>query len=410
MTTSLPRLATTLLLVALPWIFISHAHSTPRCEGKLLRTEITDRQNATLALLWQKKYAELQQRMDGFLGSYTEGKISDEELFYEFGAFDRWGPSIEPLIQGWITLYPRSFAALHALALYTNSSAWQSRGTELAGKTSPQQFEELRKRLRLARELSIRSLDLHPKPILAYQQLMANAKGLEFDLPIEASPSKESASKLPFSLIPRPDVLPILRESLRVQPDNTIVRETYATLLAPRWGGSLDSLVEFSKPSAHPGLSSDRLASVSFTATMEVASDYWFRKKLDEAVSVLETASRICRLNQPFVDIANIRLSQSRFEDALKAADSALSVVPTSSTGMLLKAKALRGLGKHTDAVRLLQRLAPEGLSEVSYLLGEYYAAGEGGLPHDISEARRLMGIAARAGNESARRRLHALN
>jgi len=405
------RAATSSLCVALIFGFAGGAKATPRCEGKLPRIEIADRQNTTLSLLKEKKYAELQRRMDAFLTSYTDGRISDEELFYEFGAFDRWGPFLEPLIQEWITRYPKSFAAVHALSLHATAVAWQLRGDSLARETSDQQFRDFDKRLRVARDLSMRSLELHPKPILAYQQLMASAKGLKFDLRIEVPPVRTSTFlQEPPLASPRPDVLPILRESLRIQPDNTIVRETYVTLLAPKWGGNLDSLVAYSKASAHPGLQPDRLAAVSYAATMEIASDYRFRKKLDEAVPILEIASRICRLNQPFVDIANVRLGQDRFEEALKAANDAMSLVPDSSTGSLLKAKALRGLSRHHEAVVLLQRLAPEGMPEVLYLLGEYYATGEGGLSLDTAQARRLLGLAARAGDERATKRLQTLN
>ncbi len=401
------------LSVALVCAFLALLHSdpsqsTPRCDGTLLRSEISERQEATLAVVRAKKYAALQRRMDGFLAAYVVGKITDEELFYEFGAFDRWGPWLTPILQEWVERYPRSFAAHHAMSLHVSSIAWQIRGTALARDTSVQQMSEFTERLRSARGWSLRSIPLHTKPILAYQQLMANAKAITFDVQLTASSTAVQATKL--AEIPRPDVVPILQESIRIQPDNTIVRNAYVWVLAPRWGGSFEALREYAKPSTHSDLPADRRASVSYEATMQIASDFWFLERLDEAVSTYEMASRICRLNGPFISIGQIRLEQRRFEDALRAGDAALALVPGSAEANRVRAPALRGLGRHAEAVALLRNLTSEGWPDVQYLLGEYYLTGTGGVTVDRAEARRLFGIAAKTGYEPALKRLQSLS
>src|SRR6266446_8099762 len=78
------------------------ASATPRCEGKLPRLQTDMRQEQTLQLLRDKKYDELQARMDGFLTEYLAGHLTDEELSLEFHAFYRWGPSLTPLFQEWV--------------------------------------------------------------------------------------------------------------------------------------------------------------------------------------------------------------------------------------------------------------------------------------------------------------------
>src|SRR5687767_6224549 len=329
------------------------SQSTPRCEGILLRSEIDERQEATLAVLRAKKYADLQRRMDGFLAAYVDGKITDEELFYEFGAFDRWGPWLTPVLREWLERYPRSFAAHHAMSLHVSSIAWQARGGAVPRDTSVQQQSEFTARLGSAREWSLRSIPLHPKPILAYQQLMSNAKGIAFDIRLPTPSTAVQATKL--AEIPRPDVIPILQESIRIQPDNTVVRNAYVSVLAPRWGGSFEALREYANPSTHSGLPADRRASVSFEATMQIASEFWFLERLDAAASTYEVASRICRLNGPFINIAQIRLKQRRFEEALRAGDAALALVPGSAQANRVRAPALQGLGRHADAVALLK-------------------------------------------------------
>jgi len=385
--------------------------ATPRCEGRLLLTQIDARQEQTLTLLRAKAFDQLQRHMDAFLDAYVAGTLSDEELFFEFGAFDRWSPALTPLFQEWLTLYPRSYAAYHAMALHTASVAWQARGGKLASETSAQQMSEFTRRLRDARDWSLRSIALHSKPILAYQQLMTNAKAIPFDTRLPNSDGKGPLPKLDlFEPTPRPDVLPILRESIRLQPDNTIVRVAYVTVLAPRWGGGLGALLDYSRPRAHVGLPPDRVAAVTYEATMEIANDFRFRKRFDDAVVMYEAASRICRLNPPLVEIGNVRLKQERYAEALSAADAAVSVVPGSRSGLRIRALALHGLSRQEEAATLLQRLAPEGWPDVLYLLGDYYTKGAGGLNKDPGEARRLFGIAARGGDERAMKQLQAMD
>jgi Domain of unknown function (DUF4034) len=387
------------------------AVATPRCEGKLLLSQIGERQEVTLSLLRAKAFDQLQRRMDGFLDAYVSGTLSDEELFYEFGAFDRWSPSLSPLFTDWLSKNPRSFAAHQAMAIHLYSVAWQARGGEFSSETSGQQMSEFKRRLRESRDWSLRSIPLHPKPVLAYQLLMANAKGLPFDV---ALPTNDRQAPTAGNGIggqsPRPDVLPILMQSIRLQPDNTIVREAYVALLAPRWGGSLDALLDFSRPKALVGLPPDRAAAIAYAATMEIASDLRLRERLDEAVAAYEAASRLCRLNGPLVEIGNIRLKQQRYTDALNAGQAALSAVAGSRSGLRINALALHGLGRYQESAVLLQRLAPDGSPDIIYLLGEYFSNGVGGMQKDPVEARRLFRVAAQGGNEKALKRLQELD
>lgn len=403
-----PRLSMLALLLATV-AAAAPSQATPRCEGTLLMSEIGRRQEATLVLLREKRYDELQQHMDGFLAAWDVRRIGDEELFYEFGAFDRWGPFLTPLMQEWIARHPASYAAHHAMALHLSSRAWQARGTALGRDTSDAQMQGFDQGLAAAREMSLKAIKLHPRPLLSYQQLVKDAKARRLpDTTLAGLLGTVRATLKADPLQPRPDVLPLLEAAQRIQPDNVIVRHAYIGVLAPRWGGSLDALQDYARPARHPGLSPDRLASVSYGATMEIASDHWFMKRPDDAVAVLEVAAKLCRLNQPWVDIANIRLEQQRHAEALQAADQTIAIVPTSSSGHLLRARALRGLGRHEEAVRVLQRLAPEGMAEVAYLLGEYHESGSGGLPRDVAEARRLYEIAARGGEARALKKLQA--
>lgn len=385
------------------------ALATPRCEGRLLQRQIDLRQEDTLVLLRARDFPALQARMDRLLDAYTAGTFTDEELFFEFGAFDRWSPQLTPIFQEWVARFPRSYAAHHAMALHTSAVAWQARGGRLASETSRQQFTEFDVGLRSARDWVLRSMALHPKPILAYQLMMTNAKALRLDVALPGAEVPAPPNVRPTPRNPRPDVLPLLRQSQRVQADNSVVRVAYATVLAPRWGGSLEALEALAGPESVAGLPADRAAAVRYAVLTEIASDHRFNRRLDEAARGYEAAARECRVNQPLIAVADIRLEQGRFSDALAAADAALAVVPGGNAATRSRALALRALGRHEEAVPLLQRLLPEGLPDVAWLLGEYHENGTGGLKRDLAEAKRHYAIAARLGDTRAAQRLQVL-
>ena len=305
--------------------------------------------------------------------------------------------------------FPASYAAHQAMALHMYSVAWQMRGSALAHETSRAQMDEFHLRLLDARHWAASAIKLHPKPILAFQQLTAHAKAQRLDTEFLTSLGLKPGTATRGPLSPRPDVLPRLDAANRLQPDNSVVRTAYVTVLAPRWGGTLEALEEYASPTSHPRLPPDRLAAVSYAALMEIGSDYEFRKQPERAITYYQQASKLCRQNLPFINVARIRIDQKRYAEALEASDAAVALVPDGSIASRYRAYALSGVGRHREAVDLLKRLAPEGSSDVAYFLGEYYARGEGGLTQDLVEARRLFGIAARGGDERAIRRLEAL-
>jgi tetratricopeptide (TPR) repeat protein len=371
-------------------LFRLDAAATPRCEGRLPRVQIEEQQEETLKLLRGRKFDELQARMDERLAAYVAGRLTDEELFYEFGAFDRWGPFLTPLFEEWIAKFPRSYAAHQGMALHRQSMAHSRRGSGYASETSPQQWGEFFRLMDDARDWARKATALHPRPILSHGLLVFTARGLRaWEVGDEPQRSLEA--------------------SLRLQPDNIVVRKAWVELIEPRWGGSIAQLEAYAKPSAHPGLPPDRMAAVAYEARMEIAAEYRRLERHDAAVRHYEKAAALCRLNQPWMEISMIRRDQRRFDDALKAADKAVEIYPGSRDGMRLQAEALNGLGRYDECFKILTRLAPGGSAAVLYMLGEFYAHGVGGAQRDMAEARRLFQLAAQGGEARAAERLKYL-
>ncbi len=387
---------------------ISTVGATPHCEGKHDAVAIEEQQEISLGLLRAKKYDALQKRMDAFLAAYVAGRTTDEQLVYEFGAFDRWGPFLSPLVDEWVALHPKSFAAHHAKTLHLAAVAWQKRGEKLARDTSSQQFAEFQKAMAATQDSAIRSIALHPKPILAHHMLMNIGRAVRTleakRLGVAASPEKPSPKT------PRPDLLPILAEAQRVQPDNIIVRVAYIQAVAPRWGGSFEAVREYAKRETHANsMSPDRVDHVVYEATTQIASDHAFRGEWEQAVEQFTAAAGICKLTAPFLEISNIRMIQKRPADALAAADALLEREPGGIYGRVLRMRALGPLGRHAEAAELAKALSPAGVPEATFVLGEYHLSGEGGVEKDPAQARRLISASARSGYEPAIERLATL-
>jgi len=331
------------------------AIATPRCEGKLTGAQIDADQEETLKLLRCKKYAELQARMDRFLTSYVQGRLTDEELHLEFDAFFRWSEMLTPLFQEWVDKFPKSHAAHQAMAIHLSSVAWRARGDKFANETSAEQFARFDKQIKVSQSWAMRALELSKKPILSYQLLLDNTVAIG-----EARPFADR----------------ILADSLRVQPDNVIVRQAYVRLLTPKWGGSVEQLEEFASRASHPGLPADRLDAVAYRARLEIAEEYWRRKDYDAAIAQYERATKLCRRSEPWIRIGEIRLVQEKPAEALAAAETALKMPPDNVDPRAAQARALHGVGRQTEALPILTELAPKGNRFVQCLLAEYYAFG----------------------------------
>jgi tetratricopeptide (TPR) repeat protein len=357
------------------------AAATPRCQGKLLREQIEVKQEETLRLLRDKQYGDLQAHMDGLLQAYAKGKLTDEELSFEFHAFDRWAPWLTPLFHEWLAKFPDSYAGTQGMAMHLSAVAWSKRGQSSAADTSDQQMEQFEKSLRSAQDWATRAIPLFKKPIVSYELLLNNSTAL--------------SDARPYG--PR-----LLKESLSVEPDNVIVRQAFIHFLDPRWGGSNEAIEAFAQRSVHPNLPQDRFDSVVYSAHLQMGNNLFVDKKYERAVEQYKEAAKSCQLNAPWVKISELRIVQEKYSEALEAAEAALKVTPDGQEALKYKAESLNGLKRFNEAYPLLLRLAPQGDPVVLVILGEYYGLGQGGAPRNIDEARRLFLASSKAGNKRA--------
>jgi hypothetical protein len=68
----------------------------------------------------------------------------------------------------------------------------------------------------------------------------------------------------------------MLDESLRIAPDNFVVRYKYFNTLQTRWGGSLQQMIDFERDARAPGLSD---AQMKYFANLIAVERKWLRAK-----------------------------------------------------------------------------------------------------------------------------------
>jgi hypothetical protein len=211
-------------------------------------------QRESLNLLRQARFTELDAKMNGIQRSYELGKISDEHLLHEFRTFYDTDPALEGRYNGWIAKLPGSYAALMARGIYYRYLGKQARGTRYISDTPRAQLDLMSAYLVKAMRDYNASLTLAKKPLLTYHSILAVTM-LEGDDDVART---------------------MLRESIRVDPRNFIVRYKYFATLQTRWGGSLEQMLEFEQQARAAGLSQTQL---KYFASMIAVERKWLQQE-----------------------------------------------------------------------------------------------------------------------------------
>ena len=182
--------------------------------------------------------------LDRVLTAYGDSVRRDYRVEYRFfdayGAFGVAMPSLEPRLNEWVKLRPKSVAALLARANYYRASAWHARGTSLARETTAAQFQ----RMKGFFERSVADLGaahrLDPNSIVAYRQMIdiATSRG-------DVASSRQ-----------------MLDQALKVQPYSFVLRAAHMYSLLPRWGGSYKAMAQFAQESMPYAKRNPRIAAL----------------------------------------------------------------------------------------------------------------------------------------------------
>lgn len=204
--------------------------------------------------LVSRDYAGLERQYGRYLDSYVTNKISEEELSLKFAVFSK-GSGFESRYDEWVSAYPKSYSARLARGVYRVADAWNKRSTKFANETTDEQFRGFTETLELAASDLQASLELFPKPVESYRQLINASKGLKHD----------SARSL-------------LDAALKLDPKAYYPRDAYLLTITPKWGGSELLMSKFIKQCKSSSMSDKNKAHIEGMQYYYLAEQAWWRK------------------------------------------------------------------------------------------------------------------------------------
>ena len=266
--------------------------------------------------------------LDRVLAAYGDSVKRDYRveyrLFDAYGAFGVAIPSLEPRLNEWVQLRPKSVAALLARSTFYRAAGWNARGTARSRETTSQQFQRMGSFFqRAAADLdSARRLD--PKSIVAYR-LMIDMVASRADL----KTSRE-----------------MLGEALKIQPYSFLLRLAHMANLR-RWGGSYEAMEDFADESAPYAKRNPRIKALKGFVDMDRAEDFEAQDRKGDAIEAHQRALR-------FGDYWEFRYQRGKYysrsdldEDALEDFNTALLQHPQSDDVLSYRARVEYELARH---------------------------------------------------------------
>jgi tetratricopeptide (TPR) repeat protein len=279
---------------------------------------------AVRQVLLARAYDALDRVLAAYADSVKRDYRVEYRLFDAFGAFGVAIPSLEPRLNEWVQLRPKSVAALLARATFYRAAGWNARGTARYRETTSQQFQHMGSFFqRAAADLdSARRLD--PKSIVAYR--------LMIDMTASRGELKTSQQ--------------MLGEALKIQPYSFLLRLSYMANLR-RWGGSYEAMEDFADESAPYAKRNPRIKVLKGFVDMDRAEDFEAQDRKGDAIEAYQRALR-------FGDYWEFRYQRGKYysrsdldEDALEDFNTALLQQPQSDDVLSHRATVEYELARH---------------------------------------------------------------
>ena len=181
----------------------------------------------SIALLRDGKIDELDAKLSALQQAYERGAITDEHLMHEFRAFYDTNADLLARYDAWIAQRPNSYVAYVARGRYFLQLGANARGNLTIDHTTQEQLDGLAVYLKRATADLAQSIPLTAKPILTFHAMMSVLLYVGDDATSRG----------------------LLDQSLRLDPENFVVRYSYLVSLQTRWGGSLQKMLAFESES-----------------------------------------------------------------------------------------------------------------------------------------------------------------
>lgn len=230
---------------------------TPRLSWEVFQDKVED-----------KKAKEIDAQLDAILAGYYAGQVPEGALRLAYYAnFDYSAAVVESMIDSWLHQSPESAHALVARGIHRVARAQGFRGDRFYRDTPAEAIDKMAREAQLARTDLERALAQNPRIWPAYEALVDVAR---------LSGDAELGSDA-------------LKGALRVDRKNYYVRERYAAMLEPRWGGSWEKMDRVASDAAQY---LDRNPRLVLLRTLALASRGWPPYHADDYPKALELYER----------------------------------------------------------------------------------------------------------------------
>jgi tetratricopeptide (TPR) repeat protein len=307
----------------------------------------------TQELLSSGNFATIERRFSNMQTDYDNGAITDVNLRAAFEVFEPTNPALAAHYDAWISAYPRSYVAYLARGIYYENIGEESRGTNQIDETSAEQLQGMERAFRKASTDFKNSVELDPRPILAYLHAMTIARYLGDDVQARV----------------------LLDLSIKVDPRNFIVRENYMGTLEPRWGGSVERMYAFLRESRKAGLSPVQLNALKAIILADQAQIHWLAREYPAAEHDYRAAIGL-GANGCLKCYADVLLEDDKDQKLIPVLSKILSKQPGDIPSLQMRAHAYWRLGKMHEALADFTTAAAFGDPYAENELGRFNATG----------------------------------
>jgi tetratricopeptide (TPR) repeat protein len=303
-----------------------------------------------LRLLRARQFPTLTRAIESTQAALERDVRRENDLAALVSSFDRPDPGMTPLLDEWVRTAPTSFAPRLARAVHRAALAWSRRGAKDADGTTPEQFADMDAILETAVDDARAVIARNPKVVEAHRVMIETSMAFG-DQETCAMAAAHGIARLPASLR---------------------IRTALATCFLPRWGGNVGLLEELAREADEHVKENPRLT------VMHGFVD-WDRGNLaesgsDEEMDYYDRAIRAGAFSLFHYDRAHAHLLSRRYIQALEDTNKALELTPDDPPTLVVRARALEGLGRHAEAVatvRLLEEIDPAGSNLAAFRRGE---------------------------------------
>jgi tetratricopeptide (TPR) repeat protein len=317
-------------------------------------------QSETLALLNAGQFVELDARFSAVQAEYRNSVISDEQLRDAFRVFYDTEPALRAQYDAWVAKFPKSYASHLARGIYYKKVGEMRRGGKFISDTTDDQLQGMDDAFARATQDFTISEALEERPLLTFLNEMSIAA-------YDGDESKIRAS---------------LEKSLKVDPQNVIVRHNYMGSLEPRWGGSVEQMTAFLEESRNAGLSTPKLQLLEAVIITDRADGY--RNAGDYSSAEREYRRAVALGSDDCLKcLANVLLLQNKREDAIPVLSRVVNEDPSDGDTLVLRGQTYLSLGNMSAGTADMIAAARLGNAAAENAVAIYYMAGANGITRD---------------------------